>query len=59
MTVSELADDFAYAFDIERVEAISTVFGFASGLLLSGHLIPDGMSPMPAAMLSYPPAPST
>ena len=59
VTISELADDFAYAFDIERIEAVNTVLGFASGLLSSGHLIPDGMSPMPAVMLSYPPAPST
>lgn len=58
VTVSDLADDFAYAFDIERIEAVNTVLGFAAGLLSSGHLIPDGMNPMPVAILSYPPGPS-
>ena len=58
VTVDELAADLVDALNMDMGTAVTTLFGFSSALLSSGHLIPEGMNPMPVSHLSYPPSAS-
>lgn len=58
LSISELAGDLVEAVGLSESEAMTTAFGFVSGLLQSGHLISEGLNPMPVSLLSYPPSAS-
>ena len=55
---AEVAEDLVAVVGLDADEALRTVGAFAAGLLASGHLIPEGLSPMPTSLLSYPPSAS-
>lgn len=54
----ELAADLTAALDMDPEVAERTALNLTHSLLRSGQLIPDGMVPMPASYLSYPPSAS-
>ncbi len=58
VSVDELAIDLVDALNMDMGTAVTTLFGFTTALLSSGHLIPEGMNPMPVSHLSYPPSAS-
>ncbi|MBA2282229.1 MAG: hypothetical protein H0W25_13515 [Acidimicrobiia bacterium] len=50
-----LADDLVAALGLEPAVALESASSVAQTLLRSGHVIPDGMVPMPPDSLAYPP----
>lgn len=58
LTPRELAADLAAALDLTPEEARRSAASTTMALLNTGHLIPDGMRPMPASRLAYPPSAS-
>ena len=58
LSIPDLAADLVAAVGLSEPEAMTTAFGFVSGLLQSGHLIREGLNPMPVSLLSYPPSAS-
>jgi hypothetical protein len=55
LTPRELADDLVAAIGIEPAVALESASSVAHTLLRSGHVIPEGMVPMPPHSLTYPP----
>lgn len=58
LSIPDLAADLVDAVGLSEPEAMTTAFGFVSGLVQSGHLIREGLKPMPVSLLSYPPSAS-
>ena len=58
LTINELANDLEAAVGLTRAQAVTSAFTFVSALLSSGHLIREGLNPMPVSLLSYPPSAS-
>lgn len=58
LAASELAADLTAALDMEPGLARRTASDLTQTLLRSGQVIPEGMTPMPASYLSYPPSAS-
>ena len=58
LSIADLASDLVDAVGLTAVQATTTVFGLVSGLVQSGHLIGEGLNPMPVSLLSYPPTAS-
>ena len=58
LSPAELAEDLIIAIGLDSDEAHRSVGLFAAGMVATGHLLPEGLSPMPTSLLSYPPAAS-
>lgn len=58
LAVNELAEDMRAAVGLTEAEAVTSAFAFVNALLSSGHLIREGLDPMPVSLLSYPPSAS-
>lgn len=55
---AELAEDLIDALEMQSSEAERVVRDLVTTLLASGHLIPEGLRPMPTALMGYPPSAS-
>lgn len=58
LTPRELADDLVAALDLSPDDAQRSAATITHALLNTGHLIPEGLRPMPSASLGYPPSAS-
>lgn len=58
LSAQELAADLVAALDLEPTVAARSASSVTATLLRTGHLIPEGMDPMPEQYLSYPPSAS-
>ena len=58
ITPGELADDLVAVLGLDPHDASRSVGTLAAGLVATGHLVADGLSPMPSSLLSYPPSAS-
>jgi hypothetical protein len=54
----ELATDLVAALGLDEEDALHSIGSFTDSLLRTGHLIPEGLIPMPADRLTYPPSAS-
>lgn len=58
LAAREVADDLVAAIGLDVETAAQSASTVTSSLLRTGHLIPEGLVPMPAAHLAYPPSAS-
>ena len=58
LSASELAADLVAALELPSDDARRSAVRITHSLLLTGHIVPDGLEPMPSTRLSYPPSAS-
>jgi hypothetical protein len=58
LSAREVADDLVAAIGLDWETAMQSASTVTTSLLQTGHLIPEGLVPMPAAHLAYPPSAS-
>lgn len=58
LSARELAEDLVVALGLSPHEAQRSAGSIVASLLNSGHVIPEGLEPMPATRLGYPPSAS-
>lgn len=58
LSARELAADLATVTGLSTEEAERSAADLVGSLVRTGHLIPEGMRPMPASLLGYPPSAS-
>lgn len=58
LSTRELAQDLVATIGLSAEEADRSALSLVDSLLRTGHLIPEGLEPMPTSLLGYPPAAS-
>lgn len=57
-TPQEIADDLVDAVGLDPQVALDTMRNITTKLLGSGHLMVEGLTPLPTSLLAYPPSAS-